>query len=155
MFEIAVTTLLTRFQSWFGKLAGVINSFSFHLGLFFSLLIRNGDNISNTNKLQLLHRTLDLLTGSLITDHDARRREFNGLPFLRIFVTMIKDLCQHDAALEQFHWNILETFGYAFLIFFAEIQYSLRSDMLCTTFNREESRLSHSIGLKLLVIEYL
>lgn len=75
------------------------------------MLIRNADSISNTNKLQLLHRTLSLLTSSLLTDHDVRRREFNGLPFLRIFITMIKDLCQHDPTIIQYHWNIIESFG--------------------------------------------
>jgi CCR4-NOT transcription complex subunit 1 len=77
------------------------------------LLIRNAESISNTNKLQLLHRTLSLLTSSLLTDHDVRRREFNGLPFLRIFITMIKDLCQHDPTIIQYHWNIIESFGQA------------------------------------------
>jgi hypothetical protein len=80
------------------------------------LLIRNGDNINNSNKLQLLIRTLDLLTNSLVADHDDRRREFNGLPFLRVFITMIKDLCQHDPTIIQLHWNIIEAFGQALYI---------------------------------------
>ncbi|KAE9549180.1 hypothetical protein FO519_007605 [Halicephalobus sp. NKZ332] len=82
------------------------------------ILVKNGDLICGSNgsvngKITLLHKVLDTFNSSLIHDHDARRDEFNGFPFYRIFRSMLTELCTGSNSLKELKWAILEAFGHA------------------------------------------
>jgi hypothetical protein len=74
------------------------------------LMVKHSDNQNNTIKLNLLKQILSILTQALISDHDLRREDFNGLPFLRIFISMFTELTAVDPELDQIATDILKLF---------------------------------------------
>lgn len=53
-----------------------------------------------------------IIIQALITDHESHREDFNGLPFLRIFISLFNGLTCEDPALDPIATEILEYFGY-------------------------------------------
>ncbi|KAI6241643.1 CCR4-Not complex component, variant [Aphelenchoides fujianensis] len=68
-------------------------------------------------KLSTVMKILSILVNALIADHNTRREDFNGMPFMRIFITMFTDLAIEDPHLDplgadilQVFWNALQEF---------------------------------------------
>ncbi|KAI6214776.1 hypothetical protein M3Y94_00308400 [Aphelenchoides besseyi] len=79
------------------------------------VMVKFSDN--QTGKLNLLKKILSILVNALITDHNSRREDFNGMPFLRIFISMFTELTVEDQLLDplaadilQVFWNALQDF---------------------------------------------
>lgn len=82
--------------------------------LYCSLMVKYSDGTHHTTKVNLLKKVLGILTTALHTDHEARKPDFNGMPFHRILILMFNELTASDPVLEPIMWNILESFGWVF-----------------------------------------
>lgn len=76
------------------------------------LMVKHSDDQNHAVKLNLLKKILSIMTQALIADHEAHRDEFNGLPFLRIFIGLFNGLTGEDPALNPISAEILECFGF-------------------------------------------
>ncbi|KAI6187815.1 CCR4-Not complex component [Aphelenchoides besseyi] len=70
------------------------------------VMVKFSDN--QTGKLNLLKKILSILVNALITDHNSRREDFNGMPFLRIFISMFTELTAEDQLLDPLAADILQ-----------------------------------------------
>lgn len=80
------------------------------------LMVKHSDDRDHSVKLNLLKKILSILTQSLMTDHENHREEFNGLPFLRIFISLFNGLTGEDPALDPIAMEILECFRFVLFI---------------------------------------
>jgi len=78
-------------------------------------MVKHSDDQNHAVKLNLLKKILGIMTQALVTDHEAHREEFNGLPFLRIFISLFNGLTGEDPALDPIATDILELFGQTML----------------------------------------
>lgn len=78
----------------------------------FSLMVKYSDGAHHSTKVNLLKKVLGIITTALHADHEARKADFNGMPFHRILIIMFNELTAPDPILEPITWNILEAFGY-------------------------------------------
>lgn len=74
-------------------------------------MVKYSDGSQHSTKINLLKKVLGILTQTLHADHEARKAEFNGMPFHRILIIMFNELTTPDPLLEPIMWNILESFG--------------------------------------------
>lgn len=74
-------------------------------------MVKYSDDNQHLSKLKLLKNVLHIVTNALLTDHENRKEEFNGLPYHRIIITMFIELTTPDPILDSIMWNILEAFG--------------------------------------------
>lgn len=74
------------------------------------LMVKHSDDQNHTVKLNLLKKILGILTQSLVADHEAHREEFNGLPFLRIYLSLFTGLTGEDPSLDPIAGEILTCF---------------------------------------------
>jgi hypothetical protein len=81
-------------------------------------MVKHSDKHNHSVKLNLLKKILSILTQALITDHDNNRENFNGLPFLRIFISLFTGLTAEDATLNPIAQEILECFRYKIVFSF-------------------------------------
>uniref|UniRef100_A0AC35FPB7 CCR4-NOT transcription complex subunit 1 n=1 Tax=Panagrolaimus sp. PS1159 TaxID=55785 RepID=A0AC35FPB7_9BILA len=58
------------------------------------ILINNGHSVVALPRFKLLQHILEIITHSLVGDHDLRQLEFNGLPFLRILINFIEEFIE-------------------------------------------------------------
>ncbi|KAI6176648.1 hypothetical protein M3Y97_00821300 [Aphelenchoides bicaudatus] len=75
------------------------------------LMVKHSDDQNHLVKLNLLKKILNIMTQALITDHEQHREDFNGLPFMRIFLNLFDGLTGEDPALDPIAAEILECFG--------------------------------------------
>jgi CCR4-NOT transcription complex subunit 1 len=74
------------------------------------LMVKHSDDQNHVVKLNLLKKILNIMTQALIADHETHREDFNGLPFLRIFLGLFNGLTGEDPSLSQISSDILECF---------------------------------------------
>uniref|UniRef100_A0AC34FIP0 Not1 n=1 Tax=Panagrolaimus sp. ES5 TaxID=591445 RepID=A0AC34FIP0_9BILA len=75
--------------------------------------VKSGD--TNERKMQMLSHALEMITSTLISDHEVKHKNFTGFPMLRVFITMIREFCNINFGLFQSseHRNLVESFGRA------------------------------------------
>uniref|UniRef100_A0A914QJW1 Uncharacterized protein n=1 Tax=Panagrolaimus davidi TaxID=227884 RepID=A0A914QJW1_9BILA len=58
------------------------------------ILIKNGHSVVAVPRFKLLQHVLEIISHSLVGDHDLRQLEFNGLPFLRILINFVEEFIE-------------------------------------------------------------
>ncbi|CAD5215160.1 unnamed protein product [Bursaphelenchus okinawaensis] len=74
------------------------------------LMIKYSADGNHGTKLNLLRRVLSIITQAVMSDHDQKQTDFNGMPFMRIIIQMFTELTAEDPALEAISWDIVECF---------------------------------------------
>uniref|UniRef100_A0A915DXJ9 CCR4-NOT transcription complex subunit 1 n=1 Tax=Ditylenchus dipsaci TaxID=166011 RepID=A0A915DXJ9_9BILA len=75
------------------------------------LMVKYSDGVHHSTKVNLLKKVLGILSSALHADHEARKADFNGMPFHRILILMFNELTSPDPVLDPISWHILEAFG--------------------------------------------
>uniref|UniRef100_A0A1I7SU78 Ubiquitinyl hydrolase 1 n=2 Tax=Bursaphelenchus xylophilus TaxID=6326 RepID=A0A1I7SU78_BURXY len=80
------------------------------------LMIKYSADGNHSTKLNLLKRVLAIITQAVMSDHDHKQTDFNGMPFMRIIIQMFNELTTEDPALDPISWDIVECFFQALFI---------------------------------------
>lgn len=81
------------------------------------LMVKYSSNNQNHHtKLNLLQRVLQIVTTALLEDHDHRKTEFIGMPYMRIILLMFIELTGDDASLNEIYGEVITSFLNVFLI---------------------------------------
>ncbi|XP_043271972.1 CCR4-NOT transcription complex subunit 1-like [Venturia canescens] len=82
-----------------------------------ALLIKHLDDTLNPHtKIDLLNNVLGIVAGALTQDHEFRGTEFHQLPYQRILIMLLLELCSPEPILRAFSFEILTAFCRTFHI---------------------------------------
>lgn len=85
--------------------------------LAYLLIKHTGDVVNPTSKLNLLNKTLGIITGWLLLDHDTRSNEFSQMPYERLFMMLFLELTQPEAFLEALSFQVSFSLFFEITIF--------------------------------------
>lgn len=74
--------------------------------LIYLLIKHTGDAANAATKLNLLNKTLGIITGLLLVEHDTRTNDFNQMPYERLFIMLFLELTQPEAFLEALNFQV-------------------------------------------------
>ena len=65
-----------------------------------------GDQQNTITKVNLLNKVLGIVAGVLLIDHEVRRKEFQQVPYHRIFIMLYLELNAPDQILETINYQV-------------------------------------------------
>jgi len=76
-----------------------------------ALLVKHsGDQQNTITKVNLLNKVLGIVAGVLLIDHEVRRKEFQQVPYHRIFIMLYLELNAPDQILETINYQVLTAY---------------------------------------------
>ncbi|CAH0545815.1 unnamed protein product [Brassicogethes aeneus] len=76
-----------------------------------ALLVKHSGEANNTTtKIHLLNKVLGIVAGCLLQDHELRAKEFQQLPYQRIFTMLFLELNSPEPVLEAINYHVLTAF---------------------------------------------
>lgn len=76
-----------------------------------ALLVKHsGDQQNTITKVNLLNKVLGIVAGVLLIDHEVRRKEFQQVPYHRIFIMLYLELNAPDQILENINFQVLTAY---------------------------------------------
>jgi len=76
-----------------------------------ALLVKHsGDQQNTITKVNLLNKVLGIVAGVLLIDHEVRRKDFQQVPYHRIFIMLYLELNAPDQILETINYQVLTAY---------------------------------------------
>jgi CCR4-NOT transcription complex subunit 1 len=78
------------------------------------LIKHSGDTTNPGTKVNLLNQVLGIVIGVCLEHQQQRGKDFDQMPFQRIFIMLFYELCAPEEVLVSINWHTLQAFTQAY-----------------------------------------